>query len=363
MARAFQDAIAGRSTGTAMGVTWTSTRGTIDRLQIAAEHGIHAAHVGHPLYMEMTNDELLGFWDDVSASVPDDFGLIHYNQPRLPNLMNGKSYRPLVERFGKLIGTKFAVDDASLFVESAHLNPSLPHLCGETDMTPMMMLGAKGVCSWFTNVNPRYMVDWYDDCVAGRWEVANGRQMRMLEFSRFKKSVFGVGARAAVVNKALLAAVGFLEGTQTVRAPVSDRCQTRALEEFRRRARDEFADLLLPATPPPERSAIPTGRGRGLVNTHVGLCRAGGSTVFSRAGAGSGRTVDIAGAAGLRPIVRVVHLEPRGSHAPPPTGCSLHHQRAPARHRGSDTSASRASPSPCISRRISSICLPCRCIS
>ena len=123
MARAFQEAIAGRSTGTAMGVTWTSTRGTIDRLQIAAEHGIQAAHVGHPLYMEMTNDELLGFWDAVSASVPDDFGLIHYNQPRLPNLMNGKSYRPLVERFGKLIGTKFAVDDTSLFVESAHLNP------------------------------------------------------------------------------------------------------------------------------------------------------------------------------------------------------------------------------------------------
>src|SRR5512138_561378 len=39
---------------TQVGVTWSNTRGIIDRLQFAASRGILGAHVAHPFFMPMS---------------------------------------------------------------------------------------------------------------------------------------------------------------------------------------------------------------------------------------------------------------------------------------------------------------------
>src|SRR5438105_964559 len=73
---------------TQVGVTWTHTRGIIDRLRYAAERGILGAHVGHPTYMDMTPESFRQFWMEVSEAVPPEFALIHYNSARMPNYLN-----------------------------------------------------------------------------------------------------------------------------------------------------------------------------------------------------------------------------------------------------------------------------------
>src|SRR5713226_4582011 len=60
---------------TQVGVTWTNTRGMLDRLQHAASRGILGAHVGHPFFMPMTPSSYAAFWRDVQSVVPDWFAL------------------------------------------------------------------------------------------------------------------------------------------------------------------------------------------------------------------------------------------------------------------------------------------------
>jgi len=72
-----------------VGVSWSSTDGIVRRLRHCVARGIGGAHVGHPTYMPMTRDAWLGFWDDLAAAVPEEFQLVHYNTPKMPNLLRG----------------------------------------------------------------------------------------------------------------------------------------------------------------------------------------------------------------------------------------------------------------------------------
>lgn len=194
------------------------------------------------MFMERSEDSLRAFWDDVSLAVPTGFGLIHYNQPRLPNYLDGVAYRRLAAQIPNLIGTKLGTTDFDEFAQIVQLAPELAHLTGEPAVTPFLMFGARGICSWFTSFNARYMVEWYDDCVAGRWEAARHRQERMHAFHRLKREVFGKSTRHAVINKAVGAASNFLVGTQRTRRPYLP-VPDAAVAEFRRRSIEEFPDL------------------------------------------------------------------------------------------------------------------------
>ena len=75
-----------------------------------------------------------------------------------------------------------------------------------------MMLGARGVYSWFTSFNPRYMLDWYDDIINQRWEQAIHRQKRMHAFSQAKQVLAGSGNLHGIINKAMGVRLPFLVG-------------------------------------------------------------------------------------------------------------------------------------------------------
>jgi hypothetical protein len=61
----------------------------LDRLRHAAARGILGAHVGHPFFMPMTPESYRVFWSEVSRTVPESCGLIHYNTPRCANYLHG----------------------------------------------------------------------------------------------------------------------------------------------------------------------------------------------------------------------------------------------------------------------------------
>lgn len=233
-----------------VGVTWSHTGGVIERLRYAAEHGILGAHVGHPTFMPMTRPSLAQFWDDVAAAVPEWFGLIHYNTVRCPNYLGAADYRVFADRIPNLVGVKQTTRDVVEFGDLVETVPELAHFTGEHALTPFAACGAVGVYSWFANVNARYMVEWYQDIVARRWERCIERQKRMNAFIREVAITFGAaGNLHGVIGKALTASSTFLVPSNRTRRPYLA-IDDEAVAAFRRRALELFPDLM-----PGERSA------------------------------------------------------------------------------------------------------------
>jgi 4-hydroxy-tetrahydrodipicolinate synthase len=225
-----------------VGVTWCNKQGIVARLQFAAAQGILGAHVGHPFFMQMTPESYRRFWDDVQHAVPDWFALIHYNTPRVHNYQRGPDYLALLD-IPNLVGTKHVGSDFPEFLTLLSCAPQLSHFTGEHAMTPYMMFGTRGVYSWLVNFNPRYVLDWYDDIVQGRWEQARHHQIRLHAFIQAKAILEGSGNLHAIVNKAMAAASPFLVETNRTRRPDLP-VQPEIVQQFRRDVERQFPDLL-----------------------------------------------------------------------------------------------------------------------
>jgi dihydrodipicolinate synthase/N-acetylneuraminate lyase len=228
---------------TMVGVTWCNTRGMLERLQFAASCGILGAHVGHPFFMPMTPESYTAFWQDVCRAVPESFALIHYNTPRVHNYQHGPDYVALAGQVPNLIGSKHVGADVPDFLTLIASTPHLSHFTGEHAFTPFMLLGARGVYSWLTSFNPRYVLDWYDDCVNQRWEQAVYRQQRVHAFSQAKRVLAGSGNLHGILNKGMGVVSPFLVGGNSTRRPylpVSDDL----IEQFRRVVEEQFQDLV-----------------------------------------------------------------------------------------------------------------------
>ena len=241
---AFGDECSRAGIASQAGVTWSSTRGITDRLRIAAIHGVLGAHVGHPTFMPMTDAAFLQFWHDVSDTVPEGFGLIEYNTPRQPHVLQGRDFRRLYEMFPKLVGVKYVQREVDTFIESRRAAPDLAFFSGETTLTAFGLHGARGNYSWMAAYNPRFMLDWWDDIEQGRWDEAAKKNKRVVEFSSIAKRHLKEGGNLhGIINKALAAASPFLvETTWETRKPYLPVSQA-AWDRFKRVADEEFADL------------------------------------------------------------------------------------------------------------------------
>jgi 4-hydroxy-tetrahydrodipicolinate synthase len=226
-----------------VGVTWCNTQGMLDRLRHAAERGILGAHVGHPFLMPMTPESYRAFWDDIRRAVPASFGLIHYNAPAFHTYQRGPDYAVLQAEIPNLIGSKHVGTDVAEFLTLIDESPQLSHFTGERNFTPYMLFGARGSYSWFANFNARYVVDWFDDMVQGRWDQARHRQERMHAFGKAKAVLAGKGNYAGVINKAMAAASPFLPPLYYTRKPYLP-VPREVIDRFQRTVEEQFPDLL-----------------------------------------------------------------------------------------------------------------------
>jgi dihydrodipicolinate synthase/N-acetylneuraminate lyase len=227
-----------------MGVTWTNTQGIVDRLKVAAERGIMGAHVGFPFFMPLNEPSREQFWHDVSGAVPDSFGLIHYNTPRQQHVLGAADYKHLENRFPKVIGSKYPQNAADTFIDVVANAPKLSFFVAEPVMTPFYLLGARGCNSWMTGYNPKFMLDWWDELSAQKWDAALARNRRMVAFTQMALATLSeTGNYHGIFTKAVAAASPFLlhrsRYSRKPYMPVSDK----ALQAFRRRAAEEFPDL------------------------------------------------------------------------------------------------------------------------
>jgi dihydrodipicolinate synthase/N-acetylneuraminate lyase len=228
---------------TQMGVTWSNTRGMVDRLKYAASKGILGAHVGNPYFMPMTSESYQAFWQDLQKAVPEWFALVHYNIPQFHHYLYGKDYAVLEESVPNLVGTKHVGVSFPDFLTLMHYSKKLSHFAGEHVLMPYAMYGARGTYSWFANFNPRYVLDWYDDLVNQRWEAAMQRQKRIHAFQMAKEIFTGSGNLGGIVGKAVSAASPFLVTANRTRRPylpVSDEL----ISKFKRVVEEQFPDLI-----------------------------------------------------------------------------------------------------------------------
>ena len=241
---AFADACGRLGMPSQAGVTWTNTRGTIDRLKFAAARGVLGAHVGHPTFMPMTDASFMQFWRDVSDAVPDGFGLIEYNTPRQSHVLAGADFKRLADTFPKLVGVKYVQREVDTFIASRLAAPELAFFAGEGVLTAFGLHGARGTYSWMAAYNPRFVLAWWDDIENGRWDEAARKNRRVLEFGAVAKRHLSEGGNLhGIVNKALAAASPFLvETSWETRRPYLPVPQE-AWARFKRVADEKFADL------------------------------------------------------------------------------------------------------------------------
>lgn len=228
---------------TQVGVTWSNTRGMLDRLRYASERGILGAHVGHPFFMPMTPQSYLAFWEDVRQAVPEWFALVHYNTPRVHNYQRGPDYARLQQEVPQLVGSKHVGADFPEFLTLMSYAPQLSHFTGEHAFTPYTLFGARGIYSWFVNFNPRYVVEWYAEMQRGDWEHAAQRQRRMHAFMQATQILLEDGNLHGIVGKAVTAASPFLLPANRTRRPYLPIGAER-VAQFRAIVEEQFPDLL-----------------------------------------------------------------------------------------------------------------------
>jgi 4-hydroxy-tetrahydrodipicolinate synthase len=210
----------GTDCGVQIGVTWTNTQGIIDRMKICVDCGVTAMHVGYPYWMPLNRDDVNRFWDDLAAAVPEA-RWIHYNTQRAHVRMTGASYLRLSARFPEqFIGTKLGTQNFVELSEIIGATPHLAHFVTDYAVVPGLMLGGRGVYSFWVNSLPRWHRRLIDCCLAHKWDEA----MRMqLKFNQWEctcvEPLVEQGYLHGVIGKARCAAAGFLQDDGFTRAP------------------------------------------------------------------------------------------------------------------------------------------------
>jgi dihydrodipicolinate synthase/N-acetylneuraminate lyase len=201
-----------------------STRKVLRLVDYAtSKAAIGAVQVTLPYWMELSDREVLRFFEDLGRTFPD-MPLVHYNISRAKRFLHGIDYLRVLEKAPNLIGVKYTFSGAHFgdLQCDIQMTPQLAYLVGEDLLASAMLLGASGSCSSLVLANPEFMLTMYDFAAQGRWEEAVKMQQVVARF--FGDAVAFVAARGEgtidpVFDKGLAVAAGGTAGAQRTRAP------------------------------------------------------------------------------------------------------------------------------------------------
>lgn len=227
-----------------VGVTWCNTEGIISRLRHCLALGIQGAHVGHPFFMPMTTGSNEVFWKELSAIVPESFELVHYNTRRCQPYLSGVDYKKISKICPALRGTKTTTADVTEFGNLIHHAPQLQHLALDGTFGFFAPYGATGICSWFVNINPKLVLNWYKDAQNSNWSKVFATQKRILAFQNLAEEMLeNSGDLHGIVAKVMCTATNFLVPNIITRRPYLPIIEYQA-SLWREKAHEQFADLL-----------------------------------------------------------------------------------------------------------------------
>ena len=190
---------------------------------VAAKPEVSAAQVNVPYWMELTDRELLQFFQDIYNACPD-IPLVHYNVPRAKRFLTGRDYQRVLEVAPSLIGVKFtsAGGHFAQLQDTIRTNPQLSYFVGENLLASGMQLGVRGSYSSLVFTDPEFMLEMYRAGVEGRWDEAVARQQTVASMSAELMALLdvrGEGSIDPVVDKGLGVAAGCIQGHQRCRPP------------------------------------------------------------------------------------------------------------------------------------------------
>jgi dihydrodipicolinate synthase/N-acetylneuraminate lyase len=217
---AFSRAMAPIESRAQVGVTWTNTRGVIDRMRACLDVGINTFHICYPYWMPLNTSDVQRFWADLAEAAPAA-RWIHYNTPRGHVRMGGAEYRQLAADYpDQFIGTKLGTQNFLELSDIIGATPRLSHILTDFTVVPGMMLGGRGTYSFWVNTLPRWQRRLVDLCESREWEAAMRMQRKFnLWESTCVEPHVRRGYLHGIIGKARTAASGFLEDDGYTRAP------------------------------------------------------------------------------------------------------------------------------------------------
>jgi dihydrodipicolinate synthase/N-acetylneuraminate lyase len=203
---------------TQVGCTALDDREATKRAAYAAARGVHGIQVALPFWLPLTDGEVVTFFKKIheAAGLP----IVHYNTMRSKRVLAAPDYARIAGEVPALVGTKLVGGDLSALSAILIGVPELAHFVGETFIAPALMLGAKGTYSSIALMDPRLVTELYDACAGGRWVEAAALQRSLTTFVvEALHPLLAEGYWDAAIDKAMLAATGFLSCPPAVRSP------------------------------------------------------------------------------------------------------------------------------------------------
>jgi len=154
-----------------IGCTALSTRTCRQRIRVAQRHGADAVQVAIPFWLELKDDELLSFFDGITAEAGDT-PLVLYDTARAKRRMTPEWIGRLAARYPTLIGVKNTAaspDEIRSWLERA---PDISVFGAEHDLIERMQVGGRGTYSAIAGLNAARVVELYRFCAAGDWFAA-----------------------------------------------------------------------------------------------------------------------------------------------------------------------------------------------
>ena len=153
-----------------IGCTSTSTRGAARRAAIAAKFGADAVQVALPFWMEVPDDQILPFFQEVSEAA-DGIPLSIYETQRAKKTLSVEQHRAIKDAIPNYLMVKANGDTVGNSPEGCRELSSLVNVfVGEREWARLGPQGARGACSSFVYWNPTVTLDAWKEVQNKNWE-------------------------------------------------------------------------------------------------------------------------------------------------------------------------------------------------
>ena len=203
-----------------IGVSWSHTRGVVQRMEYAQRAGADGVQLSFPYWSRLSDQEVMQFFKDISHACPG-LPFTHYNTANAQPVLTGADYHRIASEVPELIGTKVPSGDSFTWQNLTALSPELAHMgAPEMSLPTIMMYGARGCYSSFVFVAPELILRLYRLCKERKWEETIPIAQRIAAFCRDAiLPLINKGYSDSALDKAMAELSGVLLPSSAPRPP------------------------------------------------------------------------------------------------------------------------------------------------
>lgn len=227
-----------------IGCTSTHTRGAMRKARYAREKGADAIQIALPFWMEVPDNAVVRFFEEVSAAAPG-MPITIYETLRAKKAISLELHRRLHEAVPAIIGVKSNADTVGDSPEGCKALSAFHRVfVGEPRWHALGPSGAMGACSSFIYQNPRIMLMVFDLLVKKQWDEL---KTWMDKYDRIcaegLQPMFAAGCVDSAIDRVLGLSAGFLKTSLRCRGPYPA-CTEKHLTDFRAWLKNNYPEFL-----------------------------------------------------------------------------------------------------------------------